>query len=77
MPNFTFYGERKQEMATFSSSFWTSIWFLGIRPKQGSLAFVKANELETHRDRDWKNANSLFKRRFRGRRRRGILNSLS
>ena len=29
----------------------------------------------SNRDRDWKNANSLFKWRFRGRRRRGILNS--
>ena len=28
------------------------------------------------RDGDWKKANSLFKRRFRGRRRRGILNNL-
>ena len=30
-----------------------------------------------NRDRDCKNGNSLFKRRFRGRHRRGILNSLS
>ena len=29
-----------------------------------------------NRDRDCKNGNSLFKRRFRGRHRRGILNSL-
>ena len=30
----------------------------------------------SNRDRDWKNGNSLFKRRFRGRHRRGISNSL-
>ena len=30
----------------------------------------------SNHDRDWKNGNSLFKRSFRGRHRRGILNSL-
>ena len=32
--------------------------------------------ISSNHDRDWKNANSLFKRRFRGRSHRGILNSL-
>ena len=59
----------------FPFFFWTWIWFLGIRLKKSSLAFDKVNELEKSQW-DWKKANSLFKRRFRGRPRRGILNSL-
>ena len=95
MPNVTFYGGRKQATAKFSVSFWTWIWFLGIRLKKSLLAFHKVNEFElcafdyfffrkcaiqllniiisSNHDRDWKNANSLCKRRFRGRGRRGIL----
>ena len=61
--------------AWYSGYFWTWIWFLGIRLKKSSLAFDKVNELEKSQW-DWKKANSLFKRRFRGLRRRGILNSL-
>ena len=75
MPNFTFNGGRKQATAKFPFFFWTWIWFLGIGLKKSSLAFDKVNELEKSQW-DWKKANSLFKRRFRGRRRRGILNSL-
>ena len=64
MPNFTFYGGRKQGTAKFSFSFWICIWFLGIRLKKSLLAFDKVNELE-------------YKRRFRSggrsRRRRGVL----
>ena len=45
MPNFTFYGGRKQATARFSFSSWTWIWFLGIRLKKSSLAFDKVNEL--------------------------------
>ena len=52
--------------------------------KKASLTFDKLNELEkwvgemswSSRDRDCKNGNLLFKRRFRGRHRRGIFNSL-
>ena len=73
MSNFTFGGGRKQATAKFS--FWTWIWFLGVRLKKNSLAFDEVNELEKSQW-DWKKANSLFKRRFRGRCRRGILNSL-
>ena len=46
MPNFTFYGGRKQATAKFSVSFWTWIWFLGIRLKKSLLAFHKVNEFE-------------------------------
>ena len=41
MPNFTFYGGRKQATAKFSFSFWTWIWFLGIWRKKSSLVFDK------------------------------------
>ena len=66
MPNFT--------TAKFSFSFLTWIWFLGIRLQTIWVAFDKMSWSD--RDRDWKNANSLFNRRFRGRRPLGILNSL-
>ena len=46
MPNFTFYGGRKQATAKFSFSFLTWIWFLGIWRKKSSLAFCKVNEME-------------------------------
>ena len=46
MPNFTFYGRRQQATAKFYFSFWTWIWFLGIRLKKSSLGFDKVNELE-------------------------------
>ena len=75
MPNFTFHRGRNQPTAKFSFSFWTWMWFLRIRLKKRALAFDKLTSSSDH-DRDWQNANSLFKRRFRGRRRRGILNSL-
>ena len=75
MPDFTFYGGRKQATAKFSFSFWTWIRFLGIRLNKSSLAFDKVNhELEKSRWY-WKNANSLFWR-CRDHRRRGIVNSL-
>ena len=75
MPDFTFYGGRKQATAKFSFSFWTWIRFLGIRLNKSSLTFDKDNhELEKSRWY-WKNANSLFWR-CRDRRRRGIVNSL-
>ena len=67
MTNFRFYGGCKQATAKFSFSFSTWIWLLGIRLKKSS---------GRNRDEIEKNANSLFKRRFRGLRRRGILNSL-
>ena len=46
MPNFTFYGGRKQATAKFSFSFYTWIWFLVVRLKKSSLAFDVVNELE-------------------------------
>ena len=73
--NFTSYGGRKQTTAKFSFSFWTWIGFLGIGSKTVHLLLTKYMSW-SNRDRDWKNANSLFKRRFRGRRHRGVLNSL-
>ena len=44
MPNLKFYGEREQATAKVSFSFWTWIWFLGIRLKKNSLEFDKVNE---------------------------------
>ena len=46
MPNFTFYGGRKQATTKFSFSLWTWMWFLGIPLKKSLLAFDKLNELE-------------------------------
>ena len=60
MPNFTFYGGRKQATAKFSFSFWTWIRFLGIRLNKSSLAFDKVNHKLEKSRRYWKNANSLF-----------------
>ena len=44
MSNFTCYGGHKQA-TKFSFSFYTRIWFLGIRLKKSLLVFV-VNELE-------------------------------
>ena len=41
MPNFAFYGGRKQEMTEFYFSFSTSISCLGIQLQEGSPAFDK------------------------------------
>ena len=62
MPNFTFYGRREQATTIFSFFFWTWVWFLGVR-----LHLTKLMSWN-NRTRDWKNANPLFKRRFRRRR---------
>lgn len=46
IPYFTFYEGSKQATATFSVSFWTWIWFLGIQLEKSSLALIdKVNEL--------------------------------
>ena len=37
MPNFRFYGGRKQATTKFSFSFWTWIWFLGIQLQESSI----------------------------------------
>ena len=50
--------------------------FLSFSPMHPASNFPGNYCTVPNRDRDWKNANSLFKRGFRGRRRRGILNSL-
>ena len=73
MPDFTFYGERKQATTKFSFSFWTWIWLLGIQFRRVRLHFTK-NVSWINRDEDWRNANSLFKQRFRSRRHPWILN---
>ena len=76
IPNFTFYGWRKQPTPKFSFSFWTWMWLVRILLKKSSLAFDKVNEgwvigIEL-KERKF----TYFKRRFRGRRRGGIFNSL-
>ena len=70
IPSFIFYGGRKQATAKFSFSFRTWVWFLGIRLKRVRLHLQMS---WSNRERDWNNANSLFKRRFSGRHRRGVL----
>ena len=49
MPYFTFYGGRKQATTKFSFSFWTWIWFLGIKLLESSPTFDKVSELELSR----------------------------
>ena len=67
MRNFTFCGGCKQGTTKVSRYFWTRIWFFGIQFKKSSLPFDKVQASWENRDRDWKNANSLFKWRFRRR----------
>jgi len=68
MPNFTFYRGSTQTMAKFPrSSVWTWIWSLGIQLQEGSPIHLTKLVTWSNRDEDWKNANSLFQRRFRRR----------
>ena len=46
MPNFTFYGGRKQATAALSFSFWSWIWFLGIRLKRVRLHLTELIEVK-------------------------------
>ena len=73
MPDSTFYGGRKQASTKFSFSFWPWIWLLGIQLRRVRLHLTKKVSW-INRDEDWKNANSLFKQRFRSRRHPWILN---
>ena len=41
MPNFTFYGRRKQATTIFSFFFWTWVWFLGVLSQKNSPPFDK------------------------------------
>ena len=63
MPDLVFYEERKQAMTKVYFAFWTWVWSLGIQFQEGSCTFDKVSR--NNRDKDWKNANSLFKRRSR------------
>ena len=74
MPNFTMYRGSTQATTKFPLSFWTWLWFWGIQLWEGSPTFDKVTW--SNRDKDWKNANSLFQRRFHCRRRPRILRSL-
>ena len=74
--NFTFYGGRKQPTHKFSFSFWTWIWLVRILLKKSSLAFDKVNEGWVMGIELKERKFTYFKRRFRGRRRGGIFNSL-
>ena len=78
MPNFKFYRGSTQATTKFplSLSLWTWIWSLGIQLQEGSPIHLKKLVTWGNRDEDWKNANSLFQRRFRYRRRPRILRSL-
>ena len=46
MPNFTFYGRRKQATAELTFSFWSWIWFLGIRLKRVRLHLTELIEVK-------------------------------
>ena len=67
MPNFTFYRGRKQATTKFYFSFRAWIWSLEIQLR-GGFAYIWQSKwlgiiaIKTERA-DWKNANSLFKRR--------------
>ena len=67
MPNFAFYGVRKQPTTKFCSSFCTWIWSLGIQLQEVRLRLTKWVG-RNNCDKNWKNGNSLFKRRSRCRR---------
>ena len=74
--NFTFHRGSTQATTKFPLSVWNWIWSLGIQLQEGSPIHLKKLVTWGNRDEDWKNANSLFQRRFRYRRRPRILRSL-
>ena len=76
IPNFAFYGGPKQPTPKFAFSFWTWIWLVRILLKKSSLAFDKVNEVGVVGIELKEHKFTYFKRRFRGRRCRGIFNSL-
>ena len=43
LPNFSFYGGRKQATTKFYFSYCTWIWCLGIQLQEGSLTFDKVS----------------------------------
>ena len=76
-PENAFYGGRKQATAKFLSLCELECGSQEFGSKRVRLHLKKISLLSwSNHDRDWKNPNSLVKRSFRGRRRRGILNSL-
>ena len=44
IPNFVFYGERKQVMTKLYFAFWTLTWSLGIQVQEGSRTFDKVSK---------------------------------
>ena len=73
--NFTFYGGRKIAFTKLSFSIWFWISFLGAQLQESSPTRDKASELKqeiiiswslgwNNSEEDWKNANSMLKRRF-------------
>lgn len=73
--NFAFYGGRKIASTKLSFSIWFWIVFLGTQLKESSPTCDKASELKqeiiiswslgwNNSDEDWKNTNSILKRRF-------------
>ena len=44
IPNFVFYGERKQAMTKWYFAFWTRIWSLGIQIQEGSRTFDQVSK---------------------------------
>ena len=63
MPNFAFYGGRKQATTKFYFSCWAWIWSLKIQLQEGLPTFDKVSGYRNNHYKDLKNANSLFKRR--------------
>ena len=73
--NFTFYGGRKIASTKLSFSIWFWISFLGTQLQESSPTRDKASALKqeiiiswsltwNNSEEDWKNANSMLKRRF-------------
>ena len=59
LPNFAFYGGRKQATTKFYFSFWAWIWPLEIQLQEGSPTIDKVSRGRNNRYRDWKNSNLL------------------
>ena len=77
MPNFKFYEGHKQSTAKFSLFLNLNMILRNSAQKECPCIWQSKRWTSlSNRNRGWKNANSLFKRRFRSCRRRSILNSL-
>ena len=75
LPNFTFFGGREHKTTSFYFFSWTLMQSFRIQLKKNCQHLTKWTRYNK-RDKVWNSANSLFKWRFRGLRRRCCLSSL-